>query len=44
MLRPNKPDFVPDLNLDDLPAYETSSEEDEGEVDNGKSESRCNES
>jgi len=33
MLRPNKPDFVPYLNLDDIPGYETSSDEDDEEYD-----------
>lgn len=31
MLRPPKPDFVPLLNLEGLPEYETSTEEDEEE-------------
>ena len=31
MLRPIKPDFVPMLNFDDIPCYETSSEEEDYE-------------
>ena len=38
MMKPIKPDCVPILNLDDLPEYETSSEEDD--EDNGHTESR----
>lgn len=39
MLKPRKPSCIPYLNLEDLPLYETSSEE-EDEDDNGHTESR----